>query len=230
MRSPLRSVTVTYNPSQRAILFAKLRALADHFRFAIRLSTDPARPGATFVQLYRSDIKMIGEAPADVPRLGLTIFRTLQRVPSEAVDQGVGILRRLAVELLNGGFQQVVFEDGDDMALEPWAGKGPVRSTRFSHADGTQDEIKQQLAQFAKNNGFALRFRQISPDPKEIVADLYTEGLNITVDRAFSNEKMNVFIYRAGDGSTSDAGINHTFAALRGALEEIPGVSFPPQP
>jgi hypothetical protein len=226
MRSPLRSVTVHFSASDRDVLVAKLRDLANHYRFAIRFSTDPARPGDIFVQLYRSDIKMIGRMQAGEPRLELTIYRTLHRVPVEAVEQSVSVLQQIATELPNARFVQTVFALGDDMALEPRTGTAPVRAARVTHADGAQDAIKRQLAIFADANGYAIRFTQVTPDPKDFIVSLYSESLNIRVDKAFTNDKVDALIYLAGDRTASRTAIDQTFALLREAFEQIPGVLF----
>ena len=116
------------------------------------------------------------------------------------------------------------------MALEPRTGIAPVRAARFTHADGAQPAIKQHLARFADANGYAIRFSQTTPDPKDLVVYLYSEDLNIMVDKAFSNEEMDVVVYRAGDRTAPQAAINMTFDVLRRAIEQVPSVSFTPRP
>jgi hypothetical protein len=226
MRAPLRSVTITFGAGQHARLLAGLRGLADRLGFAIRLSGDPARPGATFVQLYRTDIKMIGWVPADVPRLDLTIYRTLHRVPPAAVEQGAAALRQLAAEVPSGRFEQTIFHHCDDMDFEPRTGIAPARVARVAHVDGAQEAIRRQIALFADENGYAVRFAQTTPDPKDLKISLYSEGLDIFITEYFSHEKMSVTIKRSGDRTASDALIDHTFEALRRAIEQVPGSSF----
>ncbi len=229
MRSPLRSLTIVFGSGDRDLLLAKLREVANRNRFAIRVSSDPGKPGDVFVQMYRSDIKMIGLIPNELDRLDLTVLRTVRRVPAEAIEHGVSAIRELVGKLPKAQFEQSIFERGDDMSLEPRTGISPVRSARLTHANNAQDQIKRQIAQFADENSYAIRFTQTTPNPQDLAAYLYSESLNIVVDKAFSNEEMGIAIYRAGDRTTSEAAIDSTFDALRKAIEQVPGVSFVPR-
>lgn len=226
MRAALRAITVKAPADARDGLIATLPVFAAQNRFKIRLSRDPAKPGDVFVQLYRSDIKMIGRVPAGESRLDLTVYRTLHRIPVEAIDQGVGGLRAAVARLPGARFEQTVFLRGDDMALEPRTGYPAARTAIIQLPEGAREAMKQQLLSFAEANGLAMGFSQVTPDPRPITFDMYGEVVEISGDMPFSQSELYVSISRSGDRSASMAEIDHLFAELQRAVEQVDGVKF----
>jgi hypothetical protein len=226
MRAPLRSITITVPGKDRDALVGKLPAFADTNHFLIRVSRDPARPGDVFVQMYRTDIKMIGRLPTGEPRLDLTVYRTLHRIPPEAIDQGVGGLRKVVSELPGARFEQTVFVQGDDMTLEPRTGIAPVRSAIIRLPDAAREALKGQLVSFSEANGLAVGFRQVTPDPKQITVTMHSEDVEISGGMPFSMNELHMNLYRSGDRSASRALIDHLFAELQHAVLKVDGVTF----
>ena len=230
MRAPLRFITITAPANARDGLIATLPTFAAKNRFKIRLSRDPAKPGDVFVQMYRSDIKMIGRSPAGEPRLDLTVYRTLHRIPVEAIDQGVGGLRAAVSELLGSRFEQTVFVRGDDMALEPRTGYAAASTAIIRLPGGAREAVKRQLVSFAEENGLAMGFSQVTPDPKQITFDMYGEVVRLSGSMPFSNSELYISISRTGDRSASLAEIDHLFTELQRAVVQVDGVTFSERP
>ena len=226
MRAPLRSVAISLGAGEREQLLGKLRIFSNGYGFAIRLSGDPAKPGDIFVQLYRTDIKMIGRLPAAIPRLDLTVYRTWHRVPAEGVEQGVGGLRQSVSSLPGVRFEQTIFERGDDMSLEPRDGRAPVRSARIALEDRSRDALKLAFARFAEASGMAIRFTQSTPDPKNLVVMMHREDVDIIGTMPFSTQVLEISISRSGDRTASQAVIDQTFEALRRSVEQVAGLTF----
>jgi hypothetical protein len=226
MRAPLRRIVVTGSVGGRNALIAILPVFASENRFVIRFSPDPVRAGDIYVQIYRSDIKMIGRIPAGETRLDLGVYRTFHRMPANFIDGGVDGLRAIIAKLPNMRFEQTVFVKGDDMSLEPRTGIPAARSATIRFPDTAYLAMKQELASFAEFNGLAIGFRKPLIDPKEITFDAYAEGIKLSGSTPFSINELEIGSTRTGDRSASDAFINHIFDELRRTVEQIDGVKF----
>jgi hypothetical protein len=226
MRSPLRRIVVTGPVGSRETLIDELPVFAEQNRFVIRLSGDPASPGDTYVQIYRSDIKMIGRITAGETRLDLGMYRTSGRMPANFINGGVNGLRSAIDRLPGMRFEQTVFVSGDDMALEPRTGRKAARSATIHIPDHARSAVRQKLAGFADLNGLAMGFREPLIDQKEIAFDAYADGIKFLGFSPVSSSELIVFIDRIGDRSVSDTMINHFFNELRRAVEQIDGVTF----
>jgi hypothetical protein len=225
MRSPLSSVSIKVRRGQRDCLPDVLRSFADSYGFALRLSTDPTRPDDHFVQMYRSDVKMIGYLPALTLRLDLNVYRTLDIVPGAAIRQAVDGLKKSSSKLPGIAFEETVFEAGDDMSIHQ-SGILPVLRADIQLEDSVREELRTQIAAFAVANGFALTFTQTSPNPKAITFDMYRENLWIFGHTPFSMNQLRFAIYRSGDRTATFDEIEQTFIALQRTVERVPGVSF----
>lgn len=176
--------------------------------------------------MYRSDIKLIGLIPAGEPRLDLTVYRTLHRIPVEAIDQGVGGLRAAASRVSGARFEQTVFVRGDDMALEPRTGIPAVRNAIIRLPDAAREALKGQLISFAESKGLAMGISQVTPDPKQITFEMYGEVVALSGSSPWSNNELHVGISRSGDRSASQATIDHLFVELRRSVEQIDSVTL----
>ena len=96
--------------------------------------------------------------------------------------------------------------------------------------DGAREAVKRQLVSFAESNGLAMGFCEVTPDPKQITFDMYSEVVSLSGDTPFSNNELYVSISRTGDRSASVATIDHLFAELRRTVALVDGVTFSKRP
>lgn len=229
MREPLRSIIVTAPDGARNAVFCALQRFASTNRFKLRLSRDPAKPDDAFVQLYRADIKFIGRMAAIETHLKLVVYRTLHRAPVEAVNQGVNGLRNAIGVVPGADFKETIFVRGDDMSLEPQEGYPAARTALVRLPTAVREVFKNRLLTFADDNGLAIGFSQVTPDPTKVTFDMYDEAVTISGFTPFDETGLYVDISRCGDRSAPEDYIDHLWADLKRAVLRVEGVTYEPR-
>lgn len=93
----IRVVRITIDPSQQEKLFAQLQKFADKWRYAIRIAPLDPQNKTFSIQMWRSDIKLLGLYPNDPGTLDIGFFYTdpAQPIPSRYFDEEIKDLEDL---------------------------------------------------------------------------------------------------------------------------------------
>jgi hypothetical protein len=223
MNDPLSLLWITFQEGRRDQILDCLHSFADDNRFNIRLSADSGRPSDIFIQMYRTDIKMIGHLPKNGLRLDLTVFRTASPVPVEEVRKGIDALRRTVLTVPETNLEETVFERGDVMPKE----KTPILPIHVAVVHYRKNEsgaLEHQIFSYAEDNGFAIRSIRGTPDPLDISFTMFREDLFVL--GIANNEELRVAFYRSGDATASAAVVDQAFEGFAHATERVPSVRF----
>ena len=225
LRQPLRALAFTFDEGALDALPSRLRSFAGPSGFALRLSGDPQGAEGALVELYRTDIKLIGRLRFRPARLDVQVFRTSHRVPAEAVDQGVGALAAALAAVPGQRLKQQTFKRGDE-----FAGREPsvsaVHGADGSIAESALGAIKQSLVDFANARGFAIRLSRNTPDPRSVTFQMFRNDMQFLGGFVLEFGTFGIGVYRSGDGTVAQADIDAAFDALSATLERASGVPF----
>src|SRR6266498_127017 len=98
-QGPIRVITVTINPNQREQLFAQIEKFADKWAYAIRI--DSAEPSGKYfgVDLWRSDIKVLGLYSEGVLDLAFSYTDPTHPVPEQYFVEEINDLKSFINEI-----------------------------------------------------------------------------------------------------------------------------------
>jgi len=103
---PRRAVIITINQSQREELFTQTRKFADKWGYATYIAPIDPSGSHFYVDLWRSDIKVLGAYLADSGELHFGFFYTesTRPVPDSYFDEEINDLRNFISEIPNTKF------------------------------------------------------------------------------------------------------------------------------
>jgi hypothetical protein len=192
----LRKIFITFPQNSETIMPNLLKSFADKNGFALRLVPQLEKSKKLHVQLYRSDIKLIGEQDNVDNALKLNVYSTFLRgVPEANVNDGVGEFKSTMVSHRGVQYEEIklnVIED-DQQKMPRFHS---LRNAEFSVPKGMYNQVRQRVAEFAEKNEFAIKYVRATPDPDEISVSLYKDNIRINLDTLFPVNEVRVACYQ----------------------------------
>ena len=78
---PIRNVYITIDPSQRDELFAQIRKFSYKWKYAILIAPESLNPENFEIQMWRYDMRAVGDYPIGPGRLAISFHYTNPAVP-----------------------------------------------------------------------------------------------------------------------------------------------------
>jgi regulator of replication initiation timing len=216
-QSPIRSLTITIEPSQREELFDQLRRFADKHSFEY-LFTDYGTNGQRFtVELLRKDIKI----------LAVDVYKATEMVDIDFYDQSFATKASedtmTNIDELATDLKTFLNEIPNGILTEQ------RKSLRITLDESQREELFAQMEKLAKE--YSLEFQlSLSSDKTLFHAEIHGEGFHITIDPVVGSPReisMVFFIdYHKAPTSTSLETIDELSNELKSLLGEIPNVTI----
>lgn len=193
---PHRILSIAFDRNERQAVFDAIARFAEAYGFAARISSDSLHPGEPLLQLYRSDMKMVGATHEAPSRLDIAIYKTPRDgTPLWAIDQAVAGLRQRVAPIRGVSVSQQTPTRVD--APETFIDSFPsLRSLNITLAERTQrDALAEQLQAFANQNRFAILISKTKPDPNDLAVFMFRDDAMIIGSMPFAIGELSLRFY-----------------------------------
>ncbi len=225
--SALRKIHVVYSKTTEEATIANIKTFALEYGFAFRIAQKPDSSSTIILELYRSDIKLIGDWDKNNHSIDILVFPTYRELVEEApINQGVNAFKSSIKDVKGVKIDEKILRV-NSTNQDRMQSFHSLRSAEFKVPKGKHNQVRKLILEFADRNQFAIRFGKATPYADDLTISLYRDNILINIDTLLPvSEDVRVPCYQLNGPELKLETINELYNDLKNTLETIDGVNF----